>query len=236
MKRQNLLDTPFAAKAVVVLILYSVVCFTIETLPNLGPALTHFLYWSEIVVVAIFSVEYIYRVFVANKKLSYVFSFHGLIDLLAVLPFYLALAIDLRSVRLLRLFRLVRLLKLAKYSESIARFKAAIALAKEDLILYLFATLILLYLAAFGIFHFEHIAQPEQFGSMFDALWWAVVTITTVGYGDVYPITTGGRIFTFFVLVLGLGLVAVPAGIFASSISSLKRTRRDPSTLNTPDD
>jgi voltage-gated potassium channel len=80
----------------------------------------------------------------------------------------------------------------------------------------------MLYLAAVGIYHFEHRAQPEVFRSMFDSLWWAVATLTTVGYGDIYPITIGGRLFTFLVLMLGLGLVAVPIGIVASSLSVVR--------------
>ncbi len=81
----------------------------------------------------------------------------------------------------------------------------------------------MLYLSAVGIYHFEHAAQPEVFSSIFDCLWWAVATLTTVGYGDIYPITVGGRLFTFIILILGLGLVAVPTGIVASSLSSIKR-------------
>ena len=84
---------------------------------------------------------------------------------------------------------------------------------------FLFATLVLLYIAAMGIHHFESQAQPEQFDSVFHSLWWAVVTLTTVGYGDAYPITLGGRLWTFVVLLLGMGIVAVPAGLIASGLS-----------------
>jgi voltage-gated potassium channel len=80
-----------------------------------------------------------------------------------------------------------------------------------------------LYLSAVGIYFFEHQAQPEQFKSVFHCLWWAVATLTTVGYGDVFPITAGGRIFTFFVLMVGLGIVAVPAGLVASALSQARR-------------
>jgi voltage-gated potassium channel len=79
-----------------------------------------------------------------------------------------------------------------------------------------------LYLSAIGIYHFEHDAQPDKFSSVFDSLWWAVVTLTTVGYGDVFPITPGGRLFTFIVLVMGLGVIAVPSGLLASALSRVR--------------
>ncbi len=81
----------------------------------------------------------------------------------------------------------------------------------------------MLYLAAIGIYYFEHKAQPEVFRSIFDCLWWAVATLTTVGYGDIYPITIAGRLFTFVILMVGLGLIAVPTGIVASALSSVRR-------------
>ena len=81
----------------------------------------------------------------------------------------------------------------------------------------------LLYLSAVGIYHFEHAAQPENYTSLFDCLWWAVATLTTVGYGDIYPITTGGRLFTFLILMLGLGVVAVPTGVIASALSAVRK-------------
>lgn len=77
----------------------------------------------------------------------------------------------------------------------------------------------MIFLAAAGIYHFEHAAQPEHFASVFHSLWWAVATLTTVGYGDAYPITVGGRIFTFFILMIGLGIVAIPSGLFASALT-----------------
>jgi len=117
-------------------------------------------------------------------------------------------------------------LKLARYSEALKRIGKALLIAKEELILFGFVTLMLLYLSAVGIYHFEHAAQPNNFKSIFDSLWWAVTTLTTVGYGDVYPITLGGRLFTFIVLMLGLGIVAVPTGIIASALTSVRKSER----------
>jgi len=139
-----------------------------------------------------------------------------------MLPFYLATTIDLRSLRLVRFIRLLRLLKLARYNNAIVRFTKAIYLVKEELIIFTLASLVTIYFAALGIYHFEHDAQPEVFRSIFDSLWWAVATLTTVGYGDIYPITLAGRIFTFLILMVGLGLIAVPTGIVASALSEVR--------------
>lgn len=95
-------------------------------------------------------------------------------------------------------------------------------IAKEELILFSCVAAIMLYLSAVGIYYFENAAQPESFKSIFHSLWWAVATLTTVGYGEVYPITIGGKIFTFFVLMLGLGVVAVPTGLVSSALSQAR--------------
>ena len=89
--------------------------------------------------------------------------------------------------------------------------------------MFLGASSIMIMLSAVGIYHFEHQAQPEVYRSLFDALWWAVITLTTVGYGDTYPITIAGRLFTFVILMIGLGLIAVPTGIITSSLSTIKQ-------------
>ncbi|MEZ6108668.1 MAG: potassium channel family protein [Pirellulaceae bacterium] len=91
----------------------------------------------------------------------------------------------------------------------------ALLIAREELVLYLIVTLMMLYFAAVGIYYCEHEAQPEAFASIFHSLWWGVATLTTVGYGDIYPITTGGKIFTFVILLCGLGVVSVPTGIIS---------------------
>jgi voltage-gated potassium channel len=151
--------------------------------------------------------------------LSYALSFYGLIGLIAIIPFYISAEIDLRSLRIFRLFRLAQSFKLIRYSKAMRTFAKAFVMAKEEFILFGILTLMLLYLSAVGIYYFEHIAQPEAFKSIFHSLWWGVTTLTTVGYGDVYPVTLGERIFTFCILVIGLGVVAIPAGIIASSLT-----------------
>lgn len=201
------------------LIICSVVSFSIETLPGLSDDTLAVLSAIELVTVAIFTAEYLLRLWIADYRLRFVFSFYGLMDLLAVAPYYLAVGLDLRS---LRAFRLLRLFKFFRYRRSINLFNRAFWLIRDELVLFGAAALVILYLAAVGIYFFEHQAQPEVFRSVFHSLWWAVTTLTTVGYGDAYPVTTGGRIFTFLVLAIGLGIVAVPAGLMASALSKAR--------------
>ena len=204
------------------LILFSIITFTVETLPDLEADTRKFLHATEVVIVILFTIEYLLRLYVADRKLGYVLSFYGVIDLLAILPFYLASGIDLRSLRVFRMFRLFRLLKLLRFGRAMRRFARAFIIAKEEIILFSVVTIMLLYLSAVGIYYFEHIAQPEAFKSVIHSLWWAVTTLTTVGYGDVYPITAGGKIFTFIILMIGLGIVAIPAGLLASALSKVR--------------
>jgi voltage-gated potassium channel len=221
----ELIERPVFVWALSVLIIYSVVCFSVETLPDLSAETTRFLELSEIVVISIFTVEYLCRILCARNKIKFVFSFYGLVDLITILPFYLAFAIDLRAMRLVRLLRLVRIIKLARYNRAINRFSEAIYIAKEELIIFTLASMIMIYLAAAGIYYFEHAAQPEIYRSIFDCLWWAVVTLTTVGYGDIYPVTAGGRLFTFLTLMIGLGLLVVPTGIVTSALSAVRNNQ-----------
>jgi voltage-gated potassium channel len=210
-----------------ILIVLSIVTFSIETLPNLEVQTRYYLRMFEIMTVSIFTLEYISRFIVATSKKGFVFSFFGIVDILSILPFYLSTGLDLRAVRMLRLFRLFRILKLVRYSAALNRFKSAFAIAKEELMLFLFATMAMFYLSGVGIYYFENEAQPEAFSSIFHSLWWSVITLTTVGYGDIYPITVGGKIFTLFILIIGLGIVSIPAGLIASALSKARTMEND---------
>ena len=201
------------------LILISIVTFSVETIPNLKPNTRTLLHSIELFSVIVFTFEYLLRIYVADSKPNFIFSFFGIIDLLAILPFYLSFGVDLRSLRALRFLRLFRVLKLVRYNRAMNHFTRAIKSAKEEILLFVFITLILIYFAAVGIYYFENAAQPEHFSSIFESLWWAIITLTTVGYGDVYPITVGGKVFTFFILMIGLGIVAIPTGIISSALT-----------------
>ncbi|WP_254795906.1 ion transporter [Moritella viscosa] len=204
------------------IIVLSLISFSVETLPSLSENTKNILRVFEIVSVLIFTIEYILRLIFADDRFKFIFSFFGIIDLLAILPFYLSTGFDLRSLRTFRLLRLIRILKLTRYSSATQRFYRAFVIAKEELILFLFTSIIILYLASVGIYYFESQAQPEAFASVFHSMWWAVATLTTVGYGDIYPITVGGKIFTFFILIVGLGIVSIPAGLIASALSKAR--------------
>ncbi len=205
------------------LIFLSIFAFTIETIPDLDPVITNYLYNFEIFCIAVFTIEYLLRIYIAEKKLKFVFSFFGIIDLVAILPFYLSFGLDLRSVRILRFLRLFRLLKLVRYNSAIRRFTLAFRMIKEGLIMFSVVALILFYLSAVGIYYFENAVQPEAFSSIFSSLWWSVVTLTTVGYGDVVPITVGGRVFTFIILMIGLGVIAIPSGMISSALTEARK-------------
>ena len=209
------------------LILFSIFSFSIETLPDLEAGTRIFLDISEVIIVIVFTVEYLLRLYVADRKLGYVLSFYGLIDLIAIVPFYIMSSIDLRSLRIFRLLRLFQLMKLLRFSKAMRRFSRAFVIAKEEIVVFSVVTVMLLYLSAVGIYYFENEAQPEAFKSIVHSLWWAVTTLTTVGYGDVYPITAGGKIFTFIILMIGLGIVAIPAGLLASSLSKARTEEQE---------
>jgi len=200
-------------------IVLSLISFSIETVKNLSESTIIILNWIELVTVSIFSIEYLLRIWLSKPKLSYIFSFFGLIDLIAILPFYLSVGIDLRSIRILRLMRLFRILKLASYSDAIQTFQKAYTHIKAELAVFGVFSVLILYISSLGIYIFENEAQPEKFGSIFDSLWWSIVTLTTVGYGDAFPVTVGGKIFTSLIVIIGLGIIAVPTGLFASALS-----------------
>ena len=149
-------------------------------------------------------------------------SIYGVIDILAILPFYLNRFLDLRFLRAFRIFRIFRALKLIRYNKALNRFNVAFKIVKEELVLFFIVIIILLFITSAGIYSFENEAQPDVFKSVFHSAWWSIVTLTTVGYGDVYPITLGGKIFTFFVLIIGIGVIAVPAGLVGTALSKAR--------------
>jgi voltage-gated potassium channel len=214
------------------LIIANLIAFSLETILPAESQWSKFLGHFEIASVCIFTIEYFARVVLSRPFGCYALSFLGVVDLVAILPFYLTGFLDLRAIRILRLLRLFRILKLARYTNALERLIKAFKSIREELVISLSAAGVVLYLASIGIYYFERDAQPETFGSVFNCMWWATATLTTVGYGDVYPVTVGGKIFTFFILLIGLGIVAIPTALFAGAMISA-RTCEDDKKANT---
>lgn len=212
-------------------IIVSILDFTFESIPGLGGPTVKLLRVVEIASIGIFTIELALRLFFSKRGWRYLFTFFGIVDVIAILPFYLALGIDLRSIRAFRLLRLFRLFKLARYSQAMRRYHVAFVYAREELLLFGATALIIIFVSAVGIHYFESEMQPDTLGSIPQCLWWAVTTLTTVGYGDSYPITAGGKLFTFVILAVGLATVAVPSGIMASALTHA----RDKAKKDDPD-
>jgi voltage-gated potassium channel len=201
-----------------VLIFVSLISYSIETIPNNSIETIFILNLIEYFTVIIFTIEYLIRIYCAEKPIKYIFSFYGIVDFLAIIPFYLSTGLDLRSLRAFRIFRVFRALKIVRYNKALKRFGIAARIVKEEVILFFIIILIFIFLVSSGIYFFENEAQPEAFKSVPHSFWWTIVTLTTVGYGDVYPVTLGGKIFTFFVLIIGVAVVTVPAGLVATAL------------------
>lgn len=223
------------------LIIASVIAVVLESMSELAARYGDLFYWFEVFTVSIFSVEYMLRLWSAvendqfhaadgsafGARLRYFVSFHAVIDLLAILPFFLMTfgVFGSADMRFLRAVRLLRVLKLTRYSPALNMLIATFAENGRSLAAAFFILLTVMLLTASGIYYFERDAQPVAFGSIPAAMWWSFATLTTVGYGDVTPITVGGKIFGACITVVGLGMVALPTGILASGFAAQLRER-----------
>ena len=209
------------------LILASAVVFVLESDSTTDPHASHALHYVVLdwVFFVLFSIEYILRVYIEPRKRDFIFSFYGIIDLLAILP-SLFLLPGFRILRILRFLRIFRIFKATRFILAVDRLTEALNEIRRELLALVILSLMLVYLAACGIHYFERVEQPEEFGSILDSMWWAIVTLTTVGYGDVYPITPGGKIFTALVTLVGVGLIAIPSGLLASVLTEARVERK----------
>ena len=208
------------------LILASAVAFVFESdrvVWGLEAYTTHFIVLDWLFFV-LFSAEYILRVYIEPRKRDFIFSFYGMIDLLAILP-SLFLLPGFRVLRVLRFLRVFRIFKATRFILAVDRLASALRGIQQELLALVILSLMLVYLAACGIHYFERDVQPEAFGTIIDSMWWAVVTLTTVGYGDVYPETAGGKVFTALVTLVGVGLIAIPSGLLASALTEARVER-----------
>lgn len=189
--------------------------------------------------VIVFTAEYILRFWTADlnfeksnpfsKRIKFSFSAFGLIDLFAILPFYLPLLFpfDLRVLRILRLFRLLRIFKLGRLSKSLQTITSVLKESKSELSITLFVAFILMILSSTLMYYVENEAQPEKFENIGQSLWWSVATLTTVGYGDIYPITGLGKILSSVIALIGIGFVALPTGIISSAFISKMQAEKE---------
>ena len=218
---QFLNRSPLCGALLIFLILVSVIAYALETEFQNAAIFQHIC----TAIAVIFAIEYALRVWSASLqpkgRLGYIFSFYGLIDLLSFLPALLIPAAGggllLRSLRLLRL---AQILKIKSLRKAILRLNRALSKAKGDLAVSCIFSIFLIFIGAVGMYYVEGKVQPEAFGSIPRALWWSVSTLTTVGYGDVYPITAWGKVLAAFIAFVGITAVAMPAGILAAAFSS----------------
>lgn len=223
---------------ILTLITLNVIAVILETVEGLSNQFSTLFTTFEIISVAIFTVEYVLRIWSCTVDEKYHGAIKGrirfaltpmaLIDLVAVLPFYLPfiMRLDLRFIRSLRLLRFFRLLKVGRYSEALGIFSRAIKAKKEELILSVAVVLILLVLASSAMYFVENQAQPDNFSSIPEAMWWGIATLTTVGYGDIYPVTALGKIFGGIIALLGIAIFALPTGILSSAFTEEIQKRR----------
>jgi voltage-gated potassium channel len=208
---------------VLLLIFYSIGVHFVELQFTDAEHSTGFFLWSERIVAALFTVEYLIR-WIASRSLSYPLRLIALVDLAAILPFYLGFLVDLRALRLIRTLRILRMLKLYRYTAALQNIRNAFKRVRYEFGIIGFAVFTIGWIGAVAIYELERERQPEVFGRLSDALWYVVTTVTTVGYGDKVPVTAGGRIVAVCIMVAGLGLF----GTFVSLIGSafLEELRR----------
>lgn len=213
---------------IVILIVLNVISLILGSVNELYAQFSPFFILFDNASLCIFTVEYMLRLWTCNcnpafnqpiiGRIKYIFTPLALIDLFAILPFYIPmiLPVDLRFLRILRIMRIFRLLKLARYSSAIQLLGKVVKREKDTISVLFFMLLIILVIVSCLIYYVEKDAQPDVFSSIPASMWWAAVTLTTVGYGDVYPVTLLGKILGTIIALLGIGMFALPAGVLAS--------------------
>lgn len=213
--------------ALIGLVVLNTVAVILESVPRLEQQYHAWFAGIELISVYVFTLEYVLRVWSAVEdrrfrqalrgRLRFVLTPFALIDLLAILPFYLTLGgFDLRILRIVRLFRV---LKVTRYVKALRLIQQVVRRKRAELLVTVGVIAVMLVLVSSVMYLVEGEAQPDKFGSIPDTMWWGVATLTTVGYGDVFPITPVGKLLSSLIAVLGLGLFAIPTGILASGFS-----------------
>ena len=236
--RKNFLPSRIFDQAIATLIVLSVSVVFAATF-DLSTTVVGAFVWIERIASVVFTIEYVLRIWTADLKypdaspirarLMYVISGMAIIDLLAILPFWLPMFLpgSLLGVRAIRLVRLLRILKMNRYSEAMASIGDVIREKRREIFGSFFFVGLLMLVSSLVIYAAEHDAQPEAFKNAFSGLWWAVTTLSTVGYGDIYPVTVVGRIFGAVLALLGVAAVAVPTGIISSGLIERVTSKAD---------
>ncbi|MEG0366252.1 MAG: ion transporter [Coprobacillus sp.] len=215
---------------IITLIILSIISVILSTFDNIPGYISTIMHMFEYISISIFTIEYLLRLWTSDlyyscgplkSRIKYIFSFMAIIDLISILPFYIPFIIktDLRSLRTIRLVRVFRIFKLHRYTAALNSVIVVFKKKKEQLISSVFVVFVLMIISSIFMYYCEHDVQPDKFENAFSGLWWAVATLTTVGYGDIYPITVLGKIISTFLALLGIGLVAVPTGIISAGFS-----------------
>ena len=230
--RQRLRDPEGGARKILErtstsLILVALGTAPLEATPGMAEGWREAITWLELGILGIFTAEYLLRLWIAERPWKYAFSLYGLIDLAAILPFYLAWGTETTALRAIRLLRLIRLWKHRGYTRAWIRLGRALRESREEATIFLVASALTLYIAAIGIHQFGYEAQPEHFGTLGQSLWWAVGLLVDVDYGEIWPVTFGGKTFTAIIAI-----IAVPAGMVASALTKVASEQREPESTN----
>ncbi|MDE0644168.1 MAG: ion transporter [bacterium] len=199
------------------IVVLSLITLVMDTAVDGGSVAHTWLRRAEFVFWVIFSVEYLLRIYAAPRRFRYIRSFYGIVDLLAVVAGITAI-LTLAAAKPLRILRVLRILKVARFSSAVERFSDAYDDIKDELGLFLCVTAILSFVGAYGIWEFEHEAN-EAYGNLFEGVYWAVASLTMGGAEGIAPATVQGKVLAMLMVMIGLGIVAVPSGLVASALS-----------------
>ena len=208
----------------IIVIVFSLILVSLDSVSSIHDSYIDFFYISEWIVTILFTIEYILRIVCTKKPFKYIFSFYGIVDLLSTLPLYLSLLIvgnsPLMTLRALRLLRVFRILKITKYIGAGNRLAVAIRSSLPKIFVFLYSVIIISFIVGTIMYLVE---GPEHgFTSIPRSIYWTIVTLTTVGFGDIHPVTPLGQFIATFVMILGYGIIAVPTGIVGAEYATSK--------------
>lgn len=229
-------------RAILLLIILTTVSIVLESFKQLSERYAVFFRVFDVISVGIFTLEYILRIWTADlmypgsnrfvARIRYMFSFMAIIDLIAILPFYLPfLSLDLRFIRMVRAFRLFGIFKLSRYTKALSLISKVIKDTKHELMTTIFLLLFIVMVSSTMIYYLESEVQADKFPNIVASFWWAIATLTTVGYGDVFPITAAGKFLASIVAVSGIGFVALPTGIISTGFIEEVKSNREKASM-----